>query len=183
MSTISLDIDMTIQEAMDTSIRETFSMMIGEELEHIETTRVTAAAHQSLRQASVPQPNVSEPIGPGDAINEATVVVGLSGGLQGSISVCLEQGAAFLWTERLIDHKADHLDQTVIDAIGELGNMVVGGAKGRLEDFMLTLGLPSVLLAGPSRLAFPSNCVPTQSKYRVAGHNISVFISLVNSSL
>lgn len=171
MSSISLDIDTTVQEAMDTSIRETFSMMIGEELEHLETTPFSSSAAQPSGKMNADE----------ESIGEVTVVVGLNGGLQGSVCVCLDRGAAFLWTEKLIDHITDHLDQTVVDAIGELGNMVVGGAKGRLEDFVLTLGLPSVLLAGPSRLAFPSNCAPTQLKYRVAGHNLSIFISLVAS--
>ena len=172
MSAISLDLDTTVQEAMDASIRETFSMMIGEELEHIETTSFSSSATQ-------PSGGV---VDSEESIDEATVVVGLTGGLQGSVSVCVDRGAALLWAEKLIDHKTDHLDQTVVDAIGELGNMVVGGAKGRLEDFMLTLGLPSVLLAGPTRLAFPSNCDPRQIKYRVAGHELSVFISLVTAN-
>lgn len=169
MSALSLDIDVAVQEAMDASIRETFSMMIGEEIEHLGTKDVAIPA--------VPNKGGAE------SAQEATVVVSLSGGLQGSVSVCLDLGAALLWTERLIEHETDHLDQTVIDAVGELGNMVVGGAKGRLEDFMLTLGLPCVMLAGPSRLAFLSNSVPTEIKYTVAGHEVRVYISLNKSNL
>ncbi|TWT91600.1 chemotaxis protein CheX [Neorhodopirellula pilleata] len=169
MSALSLDINVAVQEAMDASIRETFSMMIGEEMEHLNTRHAPISA---------PLMDCAK-----ETIEEATVVVSLSGGLQGSISVCLDLGAALLWTQRLIDHDTDHLDQTVVDAIGELGNMVVGGAKGRLEDFMLTLGLPCVLLAGPSRLAFPSNCVPTEVTYKVAGHEIRVYVSLIASNL
>jgi len=169
MSALSLDINVAVQEAMDSSIRETFSMMIGEEMEHLGTRHVPVSPPAIDHEA--------------ECVEEATVVVSLNGGLQGSVSVCLDLGAALLWTQRLIDHETDHLDQTVVDAIGELGNMVVGGAKGRLEDFMLTLGLPCVLLAGPSRLAFPSNCDPTEVSYRVAGHEIRVYVSLVASNL
>lgn len=169
MSALSLDIDAAVQEAVDASIRETFSMMIGEEMEHLGTRHVSS---------TVPAPKHDQ-----EHVEEATVVVSLSGGLQGSVSVCLDLGSALLWTQRLIEHEADHLDQTVIDAIGELGNMVVGGAKGRLEDFMLTLGLPCVMLAGPSRLAFPSSSIATELKYSLAGHDVRIYTSLIKSNL
>jgi len=148
-------------------------MMIGQELEHIHTV------HIANRLPTVGKSGTTKPL---DYKEEITVIVGLSGGLQGSVSICLDRDSALLWTEKLIDHETDSLDQTVIDAIGELGNMVVGGAKGRFEGFMLTLGLPCVLLAGTSRLAFPSNCTPVQLQYSVGGHEMSVFISLIKSS-
>jgi len=175
MGTLSLDIESAIQDAIDCSIRETFSMMIGEELEFLGT--------RPFHQAVLGEPSLQPQADQNESLEEITVVVGLSGGLQGSVSVCLDRQSALLWTQRLIDHETDRFDQTVIDAIGELGNMVVGGTKGRLEDFTLTIGLPCVLLAGPSRLAFPSSCIPTQLEYRVDGHCMNVFLSLVKCNL
>ncbi len=174
MATLSLDIETAIADAVDASIRETFSMMIGHELEHVATRHIAQA---------IPTVRSNGTSCPVDFKEEITVIVGLSGGLQGSVSVCLDRESAILWTVKLIDHETEMLDQTVIDAIGELGNMVVGGAKGRLEDFSLTIGLPCVLLAGASRLAFPSSCIPTQLQYSVNGHELSVFVSLIKSNL
>lgn len=165
MTTLCTDVANAISEAVDASLRETFEMMIGETV--------------TLTQTSCTSPTSESRTPDAEDCNQVTVVVGLSGGLQGSVSLCLDTEAAFLWTRKLIDHETDRVDQTVIDGIGELGNMVVGGAKGRLEDHMLTLGLPCVVLAGKSRLAFPTNSTPVELQYDLNGHGVTVFISLI----
>ncbi|MBB3204845.1 chemotaxis protein CheX [Rhodopirellula rubra] len=172
MPLLSLDIETVIANAIDSSIRETFSLMIGQELTHVQTNRVVN------KMPTVGKYNQNRPV---DYDEEITVVVGLSGQLQGSVSVCMDLESALLWTENLIDHQSATLDQTVIDAISELGNIVTGGAKRRLEDRDLALGLPYVMLAGKSRLAFPSSCEPLQVEYAFGGHEMNVFISLTTA--
>ncbi|MFG0254824.1 MAG: chemotaxis protein CheX [Rhodopirellula sp. JB053] len=169
MATLSLDLESVIADAVDSSIRETFSLMVGQEISQVQTDRV-AEKTPSVRQYDVHQTTKYD--------EEITVVVGLSGQLQGSVSICMGLASALRWTEGLIDHCTDTLDQTVIDAVGELGNIVTGGAKRRLEDHDLHLGLPNVMLAGRSRLAFPSSCDPLQIDYDFGGHELNVFVSL-----
>lgn len=143
-------------------------MMIGQDLDGGTKTDVQVA----LRDFCVDLHEDSETI---------SVVVGLSGGLQGSVCLCVDQPAALAWTAELLGEACDCFNQNVIDAIGELGNMVVGGAKGRMPEHGLTLGLPSVVLAGEERLAFPANSGPVAMRYQFNAAEIVVLIALVPS--
>lgn len=171
MAALCIDTETTVSDAIERSVGETFSMMIGKDVSLVQrscldTKQTLASAAKHLDQID----------------RQMTVVVGLSGDLQGSVSVCLDLPAALDWTRQLIDHETDTVDQTVVDAIGELGNMVVGGAKGRLSDFQLSLGLPSVLLTGRRHLAFPTHCTPIELQFAYEGWNVYAFVALVRRS-
>jgi len=167
MSGLCVDTETMVTEALDASVRETFDMMIGKPIDHV-ATRAMESFPVLKKSLQVPDEQV-------------TVVVGLSGLLQGSVSVCVDEQVALSWTRDLIQHETEEIDQVVVDAIGELGNMVVGGAKGRLSDFQLKLGLPCVLLTGKSHLAFPTNCQPFELEYRYGNHSLLVFVALSKS--
>ena len=149
----------SIVEAVDESAREVFSMMAGETLDRIEL-----------------QANDSPFAESGPAL---TVILGLTGDLRGSVSLSLVDAASLLWTNRLIDLDLTEVDQNVIDAVGELGNMAVGGAKRRLSaEHELTLSLPSVFRGGQEQLVFPSRVRPVRVPYALAGHSVTAVIAL-----
>ncbi|SRR6056297_861207 len=158
---LTIDADTSIIGAFDDAIREIFDMMIGESL------------HQSRMDylvdwlQNVPK---TEPA--------LTVVVGLTGGLEGAVAITLCKEAALKWTNGLLDSAATSFDQDVIDAAGELGNMVVGGAKRRLSEYGLTMTLPNVFCAGSDSMAFPSSAKPLQVSYDFSGATVSIVTSL-----
>jgi chemotaxis protein CheX len=56
---------------------------------------------------------------------------------------------------------ADEVTETeMVDAVGELANMVAGAAKARLEAFELSVSLPSVITGKAHTVRFPSNVTP-----------------------
>ncbi len=61
------------------------------------------------------------------------------------------------------------IDADVIDAIGELTNMIVGGAKSKLEELKMSIGLPTVIAGRNHAVAFPSGvtplCIPFESMH------------------
>lgn len=138
-------------------------MMAGEELHQLETTC-------SLEDYRKPQ----------GAERDLTVVMGLTGDLQGSLSLTMNQAAGLHWTKCLINIDSEDIDQTVVDAIGELGNMVVGGAKRRLQDFQLTMSLPSVIQASCNHLSYQSKTVPFWLRYQFGEYEITVVIALTD---
>ena len=77
-----------------------------------------------------------------------TVVLNLSK------EVALNAASAMLMCE-----KTD-LDADVIDAVGELTNMVAGAAKSKLEEFRLAVSLPNVVTGQAHGIHFPSNVTP-----------------------
>ncbi|MEM9645876.1 MAG: chemotaxis protein CheX [Planctomycetota bacterium] len=110
--------------------------------------------------------------------DQLTITLSLSGDLQGTIGLCLPAAVACRWTEDISGEAAKEVDQMVIDASGELGNMVVGGAKRRLEGFDLKIGLPNVIFAGREAVAFQSRLSPICMKFEYAGHQFDVFVAL-----
>ena len=69
----------------------------------------------------------------------------------------------------------------MIDAVGELANLVVGGSKRRLNRFDLTMGLPSVVRAGKESLAFPTKTASVQIDYEYGDSEFSVVVSLAEA--
>lgn len=155
--TLCTDTETAVIESIDESINEVFEMMAGSALNRIEL-------------------EISE--GQTESKNDITVVMGLTGELQGSLSLSMSRDGAFAWTKALIDHETSELDQTVIDAVGEMGNMVVGGAKRRLTDFVLTMSLPSVIHAGKDDIVFPTGSEPLAINYDYEGTVLAVMIAL-----
>jgi CheY-specific phosphatase CheX len=161
--TLCIDSEKLVRESVDRSIREVFSMMIGVEL--------------TQSRASSPGPIASVACSGEPAM---TVLLGLTGEIQGSLSLSLTEKAAIEWTRALIDHETDEVDQTVIDAVGELGNMVVGGVKRRLAGNNLTMSLPTVFRASERSLVFPTSTTPIHVGYEFADYTMTFVIALSN---
>lgn len=57
----------------------------------------------------------------------------------------------------------------VLDAVGELTNMVAGRAKSQLEELHLSVSLPNIITGSDHEIRFPSNvtpiCVPFETEW------------------
>ncbi|HTN76535.1 MAG TPA: chemotaxis protein CheX, partial [Pirellulaceae bacterium] len=80
-----------------------------------------------------------------------------------SKEVALKAASAMLMME------ATEIDNDVIDAVGEIANMVAGSAKAELAEFELSISLPSVITGRGHEVRFPSNvtpiCVPFDTEW------------------
>ena len=56
--------------------------------------------------------------------------------------------------------EATELNDDVLDAVGELTNMVAGRAKAELEEYELSVSLPNVITGMGHEVHFPSNVTP-----------------------
>jgi len=92
--------------------------------------------------------------------HEVSGLIGLTGKCQGMVVVGLGRETAIKATEILLNERPDGLDRQVIDAVGELANMIAGAAKAQLEQFDLRVGLPSVICGKHHSINFPSNSTP-----------------------
>lgn len=72
-------------------------------------------------------------------------LIGLTGKCQGMVVVSLGRETAIKATEILLSERPAELNAQVIDAVGEITNMIAGAAKAQLEQFALSIGLPSVI--------------------------------------
>lgn len=171
---IALDADtaMQVTESVDQAIEEVFGMMAKRPIE-----KIGSSSHSTQGQSSE-----GEESSQGDQTPKSseflTVTLSLDGGLQGTIGICLSSECALEWTENMLCEKCDSINQDVIDACGELGNMVVGGAKRRLGDLGLTMGLPNAIRAGREAIEFPTGVHPINLKYQFADSTFDVFVVL-----
>ena len=150
------DSESAVVDAVDQSACEVFQMMAGIELE-------------SSSDGSI------DPHDADFADKAFTVVMRLSGDLQGTLSLTVSEKLASEWTHRLLGTESNPSEETLIDAVGEMGNMVVGGAKRRLTDFDLTMSLPCVSASGPW---MPDTASPRQLNYEFDEHRLTVLINL-----
>ncbi len=166
VTTLCQDIETAITDAIDESVRETFELMAGTSI--------------AIKEKCCP---IKSPAFLTPSDRAVSVVMGWSGDLQGSLCLTLSDVAARAWTRSLIEHDSGEVDQTVVDAVGELGNMVVGGTKRRMKDLSLTMSLPTVIRAGSDSLVFPSSTAPFRLVYDYDTTDVTILIALVKRAV
>lgn len=106
---------------------------------------------------------------PNTALHDISGVIGLSGNAQGTVVLSLDKKVALAAASVLLMCEAEEINADVVDAVGELTNMVAGGAKAKLEEYQLSISLPSVVTGTGHEIRFPSNvtpiCVPFDSPW------------------
>lgn len=100
---------------------------------------------------------------------EVSGIVGLSGRARGTVVLSLNRSTAIAVAEILLGERPPEINRDVVDAVGELANMVVGAAKVQLEEFELSLTIPTVIAGKCFCVEFPSNvppiCIPFDSPW------------------
>lgn len=87
-------------------------------------------------------------------------VIGLSGKAVGTVVINLSEEVAIKSASAMLLSEITEMNDDVIDAVGELANMVAGQAKAELEEFNLSVSLPSVITGEGHDICFPSNAHP-----------------------
>jgi len=87
-------------------------------------------------------------------------VIGLSGKAVGTVVVNLSEEVALKAASAMLMVELTELDDEVIDAVGEMANMIAGQAKAELEEYELSVSLPSVITGVGHELRFPSDAKP-----------------------
>lgn len=110
---------------------------------------------------------------------EISGVIGMTGRAAGTIVVSLSREMAIRVAGALLGEQPDSINAEVIDAVGELANMVAGGAKARLEGLELSIGLPTVICGKNHTVNFPSSATPFVIPFASAWGPISIEVGLV----
>ena len=94
------------------------------------------------------------------ANHEISGVIGLSGKALGTVVLSLSREVALKAASAMLMCEIDEINADVIDAVGELANVVAGGAKAQLEEYNLNTSLPSVITGRNHSVRFPSDVTP-----------------------
>ncbi|GAB6166428.1 chemotaxis protein CheX [Thermostilla marina] len=94
------------------------------------------------------------------ASHEISGVIGLTGDTVGTVVLSLSRDVALKAASTMLMMETTELDADVLDAVGELTNMVAGAAKAQLTEFNLAVSLPNVITGTEHDVHFPSNVTP-----------------------
>jgi chemotaxis protein CheX len=86
--------------------------------------------------------------------HDVSGIIELYGRASGLVVLGLSRSIAIRATEVLLGEPVDVIDARVLDAVGELTNIIAGNAKADLDRLELCLGLPQVLIGRNHTLPF-----------------------------
>ncbi|MDR1507363.1 MAG: chemotaxis protein CheX [Treponema sp.] len=103
-----------------------------------------------------------------EAISEwdISAVIGLTGEANGAVVVSMRSALAEKLTEKLTGKPHTSIDGEVVDAVGEIVNIIAGNAKKGLEEaFRLIISLPTIIQGQNHQIKWPSEqtrviCIP-----------------------
>jgi len=87
-------------------------------------------------------------------------VIGLSGGAIGTVVLSMAEQVALKAASMMLMADCQEVNADVLDAVGELTNMIAGRAKSQLEELQLSVSLPNIVTGQDHEVRFPSNIVP-----------------------
>lgn len=87
-------------------------------------------------------------------------VIGLSGKAVGTVVLSFSETVALKAASALLLEEMSEINTEVLDAVGELTNMVAGAAKAQLEEYQLSVSLPNVVTGHQHMVHFPSTVTP-----------------------
>ncbi|MCL2349831.1 MAG: chemotaxis protein CheX [Planctomycetaceae bacterium] len=121
------------------SLEETFATMLDCKL-----TRVGLA----LKESST-------------ALHPISGIIGVSGKMAiGTVVLTMSESVALKAASTMLMSEVSEPNEEVMDAVGELTNMVAGATKAKLSKYQLSMGLPSVFHGKECRIHFPPNAHP-----------------------
>jgi len=101
----------------------------------------------SLKDAAAPQ-------------HEISGIIGMSGNAVGTVVLSFSEELALKAAGTMLMTEFTAVTADVVDAVGELTNMVAGAAKAQLEELHLSISLPNVVTGKGHEIRFPSNAQP-----------------------
>ena len=87
-------------------------------------------------------------------------IIGLSGDAQGCVAISFPKIMALKVVSKLLDQEIKLVGAELTDGIGELANIIAGGAKQHLTGLNLSISLPNVVI-GKNHMLGAQKGIPT----------------------
>jgi len=97
---------------------------------------------------------------------DISAVIGLSGVVKGAVIISMKSDLAIKLTDILTDDKHSEIDADVIDAIGEINNIIAGNIKPKVPNGdKIVISIPTIIKGKEHSIAWPSKqtrilCIP-----------------------
>jgi chemotaxis protein CheX len=86
-------------------------------------------------------------------------IIGLSGKVIGSVALSFPESTALAVCNKFMSADLKAMNAEILDAVGELINIVAGNAKKGLTEFNIEISLPSVIVGKNHRIVEPKGSV------------------------
>lgn len=86
-------------------------------------------------------------------------IIGLSGMVLGTVALSFPETTAIQVCNKFMSGECQTLSDDILDAVGELVNIVAGNAKKGLTEFEIQISLPSVVLGHNHRIVEPKGAL------------------------
>ncbi|AFG37913.1 chemotaxis protein CheX [Spirochaeta africana] len=88
---------------------------------------------------------------------DLSALIGIGGESRGVVAVMMTGELAVNLTNILTGGQSTEVTDDAADAIGEVVNIIAGNAKKGLEEYVLTISLPSIICGSVHNISWPSN--------------------------
>lgn len=105
-------------------------------------------------------------------------IIGIGGHTQGVVVVSLPKMIALNLASKITGESIRIFDDTVIDLVGEIVNIIAGNAKKGLEQYQLVISLPSIVKGVNHQIAGVSGVRMIGIPFSATKGNIYLFVSL-----
>jgi len=111
---------------------------------------------------------------------EISAIIGLTGGASGSVIISLPEKLACKIASNMLMEDIQSMNQNVEDAIGEIGNIVVGDARRTLmqDGHSLNISIPTVVIGAGHRISRPGNVPCIAIPFRTAFGDFEVNVGI-----
>jgi chemotaxis protein CheX len=114
--------------------------------------------------------------------HEVSAVIGLSGKAKGTVVLSVDREVALGVAEALLGERPVEINSDVTDAMGEMANMIAGQAKAQLEQFAMSISLPTVITGKGHCIEFPRNTTPIAIPFSCDWGALALEVALVETS-
>jgi len=111
--------------------------------------------------------------------HDVSGIIGLTGRASGTVVVSLENAVACHAANAMLGEMPDSVNADVIDAAGELTNMIAGKAKADLEQLDMCLAIPTVITGKNHLISFGSSAQTISIPYTCDWGRLSVEVGIV----
>lgn len=95
---------------------------------------------------------------------DLSAVILVTGRAKGMFCLSFATETALNLTERFLGVRPNRIDDDVLDAVGEMANMISGATKSKLN-ISLNIGLPKIVRGNSSDIHFPEESRPMRLHY------------------
>lgn len=111
---------------------------------------------------------------------DVSAVIGLTGKANGWVAISFPKGLVFKIVSKMLSEEKSSLDEDVRDAVGEIINMIAGGAKADLAQMGLRfkIAIPTIIIGESHIINQKSDAPCIVVPFELAGETFSLEICL-----